>query len=72
MKCIILEDCFCEHYVHEITHYPRPGLVEKKLFKGDIVNFVEEWSNFYGYYCRVEKDGLEYDIPPHKLQIYNK
>lgn len=68
-KYVVLEDCLCEHYIHEITKYPRPGLVEKKLYKGDVVTLIKEWSNFFGDYIRVEKDGMDYDIPPHKLQI---
>lgn len=73
MKYIVLEDCFCEHYIHEITNYPRPGLVELKLFKGEEVILVNEWSNFYGSYIRVKKEGNDqvYDIPPHKLQKIN-
>lgn len=64
------EDCFCEGYLHEMLRYPRKGLVEKKLYKDDIVEFKEEWGNFYGYYFRVIKDGIEYDIPPSKLKKY--
>ena len=68
---IVLEDCFCEHYLHEKTKYPRPGLVELKLYKGEKVIYVNEWSNFYGDYIRVKKEDSDnvYDIPPHKLQL---
>lgn len=67
-KYICIKDCFCEHYLHEITNYPRPGLVEKKLNKGDIVILIEKWSNMYGYYYTVEKDGIMYDINPLNLE----
>lgn len=70
-KYIVNQDCFCEHYLHEITKYYREGLVEKKLNKGDIVFLLDKWSNFYGTYLRVTKDLSNeyeyYDIPPHKL-----
>lgn len=61
-KYRITTDCFCEGYLHEKSNYPREGLIEKKLYKGDIVLFVKEWGNFYGSYIRVEKDGVEYDL----------
>lgn len=70
-KYIVKEDCFCEGYLHELLKYPRKGLVEKKLYKDDKVEFKREWFNFYGYYFTVIKDGIEYDIPPIKLnKIY--
>lgn len=61
------KDCFCEHYLHEKTNYPRAGLAEKKLNEGDEVEFICEWSNLYGTYFRVEKDGTQYDIKPNNL-----
>jgi hypothetical protein len=61
-------DCFCEGYLHEKFNYPREGLVEKKLFKDDIVEFEKEWSNFYGSYLRVIKDGNSYDIFHNNLE----
>lgn len=64
----ILKDCYCEHYLHEIIHYPREGLEEKKLKKGDKVNFIKKWSNLYGVYYRVEKNGTEYDILPENIK----
>lgn len=64
----VKEDCYCEHYLHEKRNYPRKGLKKKKLKKDDEVTFINEWRNFYGYYYRVEKDGIRYDIPPEKLQ----
>lgn len=58
----VKKDSFCEGYLHEIYNYPRKGLVEKKLLKGDEVELKEEWSNFYGSYLRVIKDGKTYDM----------
>lgn len=64
----VIEDCFCAHYLHEKTNYPRDGLVEKKLYKGDIVKFNMTFMNFYGSYYRVEKNGEIYDIEPRFLK----
>lgn len=61
-KFIVKEDCFCEGYLHEKINYPRKGLVEKKLHKGDIVELDKEWCNFYGCYLRVNKDNNYYDM----------
>lgn len=67
-KFRVRNDCFCEGYLHEKTRYPREGLVEKKLFKDDIVEMDKEWSNFFGDYIRVIKDGKTYDILPDNLK----
>ena len=67
-KFRVKQDCFCEHYIHEKTFYPRPWLVEMKLFKGDEVKLEKEWYNFYGRYMRVTKDGKSYDILPENLE----
>lgn len=61
-KFRIKEDCFCERYLHEKFNYPRSGLVEMRLQKDDIVELDKEWSNLYGSYLRVKKDGKCYDI----------
>lgn len=66
-KYIVLRDCFCEHYLHEITNYPREGLKELKLQKGDIVEHIEDFQNFIGFYYRVQKDGVVYDVLPSNL-----
>lgn len=58
----VKEDCYCEKYLHEKYNYPREGLVEMKLYKDDIVEFKEEWRNFYGSYIRVIKDSIYYDM----------
>ena len=58
----VKKDCYCEGYLYESFKYPRPGLKEKKLNEGDVVDFVEEWRNFYGSYIRVTKDGETYDM----------
>ncbi len=61
-KFKVTQDSFCEGYLHEKYNYPREGLVEKKLLKGDEVELKEEWSNFYGSYLRVIKGGKTYDM----------
>lgn len=67
-KFRVKQDCFCEGYLHEMFNYPREGLVEKKLYKDDMVKLKEEWSNFYGSYLRVVKDGKHYDMLPKNLE----
>ena len=64
----VIEDCYCAHYLHEKTNYPRKGLVVKKLFKGDIVKFNNTIINFYGSFYRVIKDNKTYDIEPKYLK----
>ena len=66
-KFSVLKDCFCEGYLHELVNYPRPNLVEKKLSKGDIVTFVEEFRNNYGRFVTVIKDSIKYDIKKDNL-----
>lgn len=61
-KFRVKEDCFCEGYLYEKFNYYREGLVEKRLHKDDVVELKEEWSNFYGKYLRVIKDGENYDM----------
>ena len=67
-KYIVLEDCTCEGSLHELSRYPRPGLVRRDLKKGDIVVLVRHWINMYGEYNNVSKGGVNYDIPPEKLR----
>ena len=67
-KFRVKRDCFCEGYLHEKINYPREGLVEKKLLEGEEVILKEEWSNFYGSYLRVIKDGKHYDITHENLE----
>jgi len=67
-KFRVKQDCFCEGYLHEKFNYPREGLVEKKLYKDDMVELKEEWGNFYGSYLRVVKDGKHYDMLPKNLE----
>ena len=64
MKIEITKDCTCEHYLHEIMDYPRPGLEKlKKYFKvGEQYVVDTKWSNFYGEYYRVKGDGLYHDV----------
>lgn len=67
----VVKNCFCEHYLHEALNYPREGLTSKKLSVGDEVTLLEKWSNFYGTYLRVTKDGDNnyYDILPENLEL---
>ena len=67
-KMRVVKDCFCERYLHEARNYPRPWLEELKLTKGDIVDFVEDWTNLYGSYSRVSFNGTFYDILPENLE----
>lgn len=68
MKFRVKEDCFCSHYMHEITNYPRPGLKELKLKKGDEVEYIDTYTNFYGSYIRVTNGEDEMDILPQYLE----
>jgi hypothetical protein len=69
MKIEVINDCFCEHYLHEATKYPRPGLVEKRFEKGEKHDVVDEWTNFYGSYFRVEVNGKSHDISKFNCKI---
>ena len=64
MKIEITKDCICEHYLHEVMNYPRPGLDNlKKQFKiGEQYDVDTKWSNFYGEYYRVKGNGLFHDV----------
>lgn len=58
----ILNDCFCEGYLHELLRHYREDIEVKKLLKYDIVEYIDKWSNMYGSYIRVSKDGIIYDM----------
>lgn len=64
MKIEITKNCTCEHYLHEILNYPRPGLdkLEKKFKVGEQYVVDTKWINFYGEYYRVKGDGLYHDV----------
>lgn len=68
----VIKDCLCEHYVHEIMNYPRPGLVEKKFKVGETFEVDGEWSNFYGSYYRVKVDGRYHDISKNNVKIIQR
>lgn len=72
IKYIVLNDCYCQGYLYELMNYPREGLKEKKLKKGDIVEFVNEWQNFYGTYFRCKKDGITYDLLKEDVELYSE
>lgn len=64
----VIADSFCEGYLHERMNYPREGLTEKKLIKGDVVRLEKVWSNLYGEYHRVIKDNVHYDMLRRNLE----
>ena len=64
----VLKDSYCEAYLHEKLHYPRPGLIEKKLTKDEIVELIDVWNNFYGTFYRVKKNDVWYDMLPENLK----
>jgi hypothetical protein len=68
----VIKDCLCEHYVHEIMNYPRPGLVEKKFKSGETFEDVKEWSNFYGSYYRVKVGSIYHDISKSNAKIIQR
>ena len=71
MKIEITKDCTCEHYLHEILNYPRPGLDKlKKNFKiGEQFVVDTKWSNFYGEDYRVKGDGLYHDVSVNNCKL---
>ena len=64
MKVKITKECMCEHYLHELTNYPREGLdkMEKTFHVGEEYEVIEKWNNFYGSYYRVEGDNKTHDL----------
>lgn len=68
-KIEIIKDCFCEHYLHEITKYPRPGLKEKKFQKGQILTLQDKWTNYFGTYfkCKHEDGTVDIDVNNAKI-----
>jgi len=71
MKIEITKDCICEHYLHEIMNYPRPGLENiKKEFKvGEQYEVDVKWDNFYGEYYRVKGDGFYHDVSVNNCKL---
>jgi hypothetical protein len=71
MKIEITKDCICEHYLHEIMNYPRPGLENiKKNFKvGEQYEVDVKWDNYYGEYYRVKGDGVYHDVSVNNCKI---
>ena len=65
----IINDCLSADYMHEVTNYPREGLIRKELKAGDVVTFKDVFQNFYGEYCVVTKDGILYHVEPSNLKI---
>lgn len=71
MKIEITKDCICEHYLHEIMNYPRPGLENiKKNFKvGEQYEVDVKWDNYYGEYYRVKGYGVYHDVSVNNCKI---
>jgi hypothetical protein len=71
MKIEITKNCTCEHYLHEILNYPRPGLdkLEKKFKVGEQYVVDTKWSNFYGEYYRVKTNGLYHDVSVNNCKL---
>ena len=71
MKIEITKDCICEHFLHEIMNYPRPGLENiKKNFKvGEQYEVDVKWDNYYGEYYRVKGDGVYHDVSVNNCKI---
>lgn len=65
----VVRDCFDEEYLHEVINYNRPGLKEKSLKKGSIVEVLGYWSNFYGSYIKCNFNNESYDINPKNLSF---
>jgi len=70
-KMIVLNDCTCQGDEYEMFFHWREGLRIKSLKKGEIVEFVKTWSNFYGNYDRIKKNNEDYDIKSGNLENYN-
>jgi hypothetical protein len=60
-------DCYCEKWLHETSKGNR-RFPERKLRAGDEVQLVRQWTNLYGTYYRVSKDGIHYDVRPENIQ----
>lgn len=69
LKLKVVKDCFDESYLHELTHYWREGLKEKKLKEGSIVEVLGYWSNCYGSYIKCTFNNETFDINPRFLSF---
>lgn len=65
----IKKDCYCEGYLNEISKHYRHGIEVKKLQAGEEVEVIKEWSNLYGSFVKVKKQGIVYDIKPENLLV---
>ena len=71
VKLRVVRDCFDEAYLHELTHYWRDGLKEKRLKENDVVEVLGCWKNFYGSYIKCTFNNETFDINPKNLS-YDK
>jgi hypothetical protein len=62
MNIEIINDCECEHDLHEIKKYPRKGLTVQSFKIGEKLEFKKEWSNFFGSFYRVKTEKGYADI----------
>ena len=69
MKLTVVEDCFDERYLHERSRYYRDGLKEKKLTKGNVIEVLGCWMNFYGCYIKCTSNNETYDVDPKNLSF---
>jgi hypothetical protein len=60
IKLLVVSDCFDECNLHE-------GSTEKPLKRGDIVEVLGCWFNFYGSYVKCTINNETYDVKPSKL-----
>lgn len=72
MRIEVKKECICEHYLHELLRYNRPGLVEKRFKVGEKFDVVKDWENFYGSYYRVNVDGKSHDISKDNCKIISR
>lgn len=69
LKLKVVRDCFDESYLHELFHYWRNNLEQRKLKEGDIVEVLGCWMNFYGSYIKCSFNGETFDINPKNLSF---
>lgn len=69
MELKVVNDCIDEKYLYEMMNYPRTGLVKNTLKKGDLVEVVEVWRNFYGVQIRCKHENHTIDVKPINLGV---
>ena len=72
IKYEVLQDCYCEYYLHESSYHYRKGLIGNLLTKGQIVTQYKHYKGTTnsGGFIDVKCDkGFTYEIPPRKLRL---